>query len=105
MDDLGAKLGELLNHPEALERVKKMAEELFSGEESEDPPQEESAPDIAGMMKLVSRCQSMGDNDRTRFLQSLKPFLSENRQKKTDTAIRLLKVVELYPLIRESGIL
>ena len=39
------------------------------------------------------------------LLESLRPFLEEERQKKADEAVKLLHLMRLAPLLQESGIL
>ena len=45
------------------------------------------------------------NNDAARLLSALRPLLNEARQKKLDEAGRILKLLRLLPLLRESGIL
>ena len=54
-------------------------------------------------MSVISKLNGSQDNERTRLLNALKPYLSEKRQAKADNAIKLLKIIELWPLIKESG--
>ena len=64
-----------------------------------------SPGEIQTIMKLVGAMKNgQDDHDRTRLLLSLKPHLSEARQQRVDQAIKLLKLITLLPLIRESGL-
>lgn len=109
MDDIKSKLSEILNDSEALNNLSQMAETLFSGENSSEgdsssPPQ--GFPDmeqLGNIMAIMSKLNGSQDNDRTRLINALKPYLSEKRQAKADNAIKLLKIMELWPLIKESG--
>ncbi len=106
MDDLSEKLAGILNDPESMEQVKKMAENLFSGENNENTTETTDAPpleNIGAIMSIVSKLNGNNDNDRTRLLNALKPYLSEKKQAKADNAIKLLKIIELWPLIKDSG--
>ncbi len=106
MDDLSEKIAGILNDPDSMEQVKKMAENLFSGETAEGSDNANDMPpieNIGAIMSLVSKLNGSNDNDRTRLLNALKPYLSEKRQAKADNAIKLLKIIELWPLIKESG--
>jgi len=63
-------------------------------------------PDISKFASLAPILEQITKRDeRTDFLMALKPFLSENRQPKADEAARLLKLINLIPLLRERGIL
>ena len=112
MDDLSEKLAGLLNDPDTMERVRQMAENLLG--EPEQPKPTNSIEEIGSMlgsgelqtiMQIVSRLKSGGNDPRTQLLTALKPHLSEPRQEKVDTAIKILKMLELLPLMRESGFL
>lgn len=107
MDDLKEKLSGILNDPESLEQLKNVAESIFSGEDS-NPPQNDNMPpieNIGAIMSILSKLNGKEENDRTRLINSLKPYLSDSRKQKADNAIKLLKVIELWPLIKESGML
>ena len=106
MDDLSEKLAGILKDPDSMEQVKKMAENLFSDENSESNDNNTSPPqieNIGAIMSIVSKLNSNNDNDRTRLLNALKPYLSEKKQAKAENAIKLLKIIELWPLIKDSG--
>ena len=109
MDDIKEKLSGILNDPDSLSQLSELAENLFSRENSsseDNGPNTGGFPDIeqlGNIMSIMSKLNSSNDNDRTRLLNALKPYLSEKRQAKTDNAIKLLKIIELWPLIKESG--
>ncbi len=125
MEDLSAMLSQLLDDPQGMEKIKSIAGSLLEGQgpsPNPSPPGGDSAADtpaaspsggggldispgeIQTMMKLVNAMKSGQDDDRTRLLLSLKPHLSAQRQQKVDQAVKLLKLITLLPLIRESGL-
>ncbi len=112
MDDLSEKLAGLLNDPDTMNRVRQMAENLLG--EPEQPKPASPIEDIGGMlgagelqtiMQIISRLKSGGNDPRTQLLTALKPHLSEPRQEKVDTAIKILKMLEILPLMKDSGLL
>ena len=112
MDDLGEKLAGILNDPESMERVRQMAENILGDDKSTAKPA--SLPDIgsllgAGEMQsiigIISKLKNSGDDPRTNLLTALKPHLSEPKRDKVDTAIKILKIIEILPFLKESGIL
>lgn len=108
MDDISEKLATILNDPDSMNRVRQMAESILGGEKQQDIPSENSgisAGDMQMIMSLISRFNNAGDDDRTRLLMALKPHLSEPKREKVDTAVKILKMIELLPLIKESGLL
>lgn len=112
MDDLNEKLAGILNDPESMEQVRRMAENLFSGSNSQKsnstPDQSDGMPqadDLQAIMSILSKLNNSNQDERTHLIMAIKPYLSEQRQKKADTAIKLLKLLELWPLIKDSGFL
>ncbi|MBR7071068.1 MAG: hypothetical protein IKI29_02770 [Clostridia bacterium] len=119
MDDFSEKLAEILNNPQQMEQVRQMAEQLL-GSAGDQPSVDNPPPavssgntvsdgldsiDVGRIMRLLTQFRSTGQDDRTRLLLALKPHLSEPRREKIDTAVKLLRLVELLPLLRESGLL
>lgn len=64
-----------------------------------------SGIDIGSIAKIAGLLGSAGKtgNDE-RLLLALKPLLREENQSKVDTALRLLKLISLLPLLKESGL-
>lgn len=128
MDDMAGKISELLSDPEGLEKIKSMAQMLFSGsnQESSAPAVEEKsqpAPDsspLGGLlggfslpdgidpikiMGLISAFNNQRNDDRAGLLLALKPHLTVERRERVDKAVRLLKIAALIPVLKEQGIL
>ena len=110
MDDLNKKLAEILNDPESMNRVKEMAESILSQNEKEEQKEDSvfGIPDSAelmNIMSIVSKLNSRNDDARTNLLAALKPHLSEPKREKVDTAIKILRLLDLLPALKESGIL
>jgi len=112
MDDLQSKLSGILNDPESLAAVKEMAESLFS-KNKEDSSSANNSPfddstmpsgeQIGMIMNLMSKFSNQKDDERTHLLTALKPYLSQKRQEKTENAIKILKLLEILPLLKDSG--
>lgn len=45
------------------------------------------------------------DDERTALIKALKPLLSESRQQKADEVIKILRLVQLVPILKDSGLL
>lgn len=112
MDDLSEKLAGLLNDPDTMNRVRKMAESIL-GEEEETSNQNEPNNDFGSMLgtdelqtiiSIIGKFNSLGNDPRSQLLTALKPHLSEPRREKVDTAIKILKVLEILPLMKDSGL-
>jgi len=111
MDDLQSKLAGILNDPESMDRVRQMAENLFADNEGQSDNNQSDADEILSgeqlgmLMSIISKINGQQEDDRTHLLTALKPYLSKKRQEKTENAIKILKLLELLPLLKESGFL
>lgn len=129
MDDMAGKISELLSDPDSLENLKNMAQMFMQGSSetvSPPPSQEEdissnsggpspfsgfdlgglNPADMAGIIKVINTLKNNKQDDkRANLLLALKPHLSHERHERVDTAVKLLKMVDLLPLINETGIL
>ena len=118
MDDINRKLEDILNDPESMERVRQMAGALSGGQS--DVKQYgggvcqvsttmynavvKSDLDVGRMMNLISRLENRENDNRAKLLLALKPHLTGKRQEKVDSAVKLLKLIEALPLLKEAGI-
>lgn len=75
------------------------------------PPQN-AGPSLGGLtpetLQMVSRLapllgQVNREDDSTRLLFALRPLLSPARQKKLDEAVKILHMMRLLPLLKDSG--
>lgn len=59
------------------------------------------------MLSDIGKIGSMlsGNDERTAFVEAMKPLLSEDRQQKADEVIKILRIIRLIPVLRESGLL
>ena len=115
MDDISKTLADLLNDPDSLNRVREMAENILGNQDNKPPPSQNNVDSIFGDMDIdpaqigkiisvMSKLKSNRDDDRSRLLLALKPHLSPPRREKVDTAVKLLKLIDLLPLLKDSGI-
>lgn len=118
MSDIQDKLNQILSNPEALKQVQSLGEQLGLNtsqiSQPPAPPPPPKKPDLpinddmlGAITKLAPLMNSLnnGDDDITRLLRSLRPFLGSERQAKLDKAEKMLKMLRLLPIIRENGIL
>ncbi|MCM1530034.1 MAG: hypothetical protein NC093_08585 [Alistipes sp.] len=112
------KLTELLSDEESMRQIRELAEMLSKGdtdgiEEQEEAPDESpeteafgDMPDIETMMKLTSLMGKLNESDEnTGLLLALKPHLSEKRRQRVDKAVKLLRLMAVFDMARESGML
>lgn len=111
MDDISEKLAGILNDPESMERVRRMAEGLLGSENAEEKTNAltlgegmPTADEMQKIMHIVTMLKSKGNDSRTKLLLALKDNLSPPKKEKVDTAVKILRLIDILPLLKESGI-
>lgn len=99
---------------EDMAQLKTAANALMGGmdkpKESKEKKKEENplgnlfAPEVFRTLEKLSHAIS-DDDDRIALIKALKPLLSEPRQEKADSAIKMLKLIQLLPLLKDAGLL
>lgn len=57
------------------------------------------------LMKMLALFETLNQpDDNERFLLALKPLLREENRAKIDSAIRIMKLFSLLPLLKDSGL-
>lgn len=123
MENMAGKISELLSDPEGMEKIKSMANMLFSESNASDnnnndsnqsksqsalPQNELSLPegiDITKIMSVLSLLNNNKNDKRTGLLFALKPHLTDERQQRIDKAVKLLRIISVIPLLKEQGLL
>lgn len=116
MDDMSQKLMSLMNDPEIMSKIQGLSGLLSQDSKQEQikppepkPPEpppksnEQMLPlDMMGtMMKIMPILNTFKEDDETTcLLKALRPFLSEERRKKLDEGIRLMRIMRLLPLLK-----
>ena len=111
MDNISDKISEILADPKKLEQIKGLAG-MMGLSDSHEPPKPESGTEVntgidpsmmSTMMKIAPLLQSaQSDDDSARLLRSLKPFLRDERKGKIDGAIRMLQLMKILPLLKNT---
>lgn len=107
MDDLSEKLSGILSDPEAMKEIASLAAQLGVDtpglhKEPEPPKKQEPSDAIAMMSGLMPLMGSLKqEDDTTRLLDAIRPFLSEERREKLDKAKKMLKMMKLLPMLRK----
>ena len=110
MDDVMGKLGELLSDEESVRQLSELAEMMMTEgqSKSEDGVEaaQEGTPDLSSILKLSGLLGAASQKDRhTELLLALRPHLKEEKQKRVDKALKLLKLIAVWNMAKESGLL
>lgn len=123
MDDMMNKLQQVLSDEQSMEQIKKLAG-MLSGEANMDNSDNSSSIgnqncdhsnqeddnvfnfDFDKLMKIQQIVSQVNQKDsNTQFLYALKPLLKNESQVKVDKIVKVLKLLAMWPVIKESGIL
>lgn len=77
------------------ENSKKKADSFFGSGTFPDPEL------FAKIGKIMSFMQGGGSDRRCELIEALKPNLSQRRQQKADEALKILKMLEILPMLSE----
>lgn len=118
MDDLNQKISEVLSDPESMKQLTELASMLGAqpGVHNEEPSPKPPMPDLSALgslgslggsdLGMLTRLMPMlssvsRQDDTTRLLSAIRPFLSEERKLKLDEANKLLRMMKLLPLLKD----
>ena len=128
-EDMGEKIARLLSSPEGMAKIRSAMAAFGGGDipaaaaaapaatpaaAAEPPipavPKPDTAggglPDAAALTRLLPLLGSLNkDDDDTRLLQALRPYLHGEREQRLDEAVKLLRLSHLLPLLQAQGIL
>lgn len=126
LGDLSAMLTPLLSDPETMNSLRQAAEQMglggllpdstqtsFGGEHNEDAhtePEKASSGGVSSdLLSAVTRLAPLlsapKEDDATRLLTALRPFLSQSRIHKLDEAERLLSLTRVLSILKESKLM
>lgn len=121
MDNIQEKISKIMADPEALKEVQNLGKMLGIGENKQslgnlsslinkEPPvpatpqiPTEVMGKIAKLMPIIQQVNQ--EDDVSRLLQALRPFLSDEKCHKLESAKKLLQVMKILPLLKEGGLL
>ncbi len=116
MEDLNDKIARLLADPASMDKIRATMAALGSDMPAEDPPPPQpqqppppptggGLPDLSMLAKVAPLMGAFNkDDDDTRLLQALRPYLHGEREQRLDETMRMLKLTKLLPLLQEQGI-
>ena len=91
--DFEKEISKALSDPDIMNKVQDVLSSLNNKEEkNEDPPEK---PTAESPFSLLSSVGNIVNDDRTRLLMALKPFLSEKRAPYMDSALTILKFASM----------
>ena len=112
MDSINDMMSSVLGDPESLKQIMELAD-LIKGESAEGASEPDAAPqdsdgrfDPTVLINLMGAVSAAGGEDKNRtLLLALKPYLSTERQARTDRAVKFLKIYSVFTELKKSGML
>lgn len=116
MDNMSEKIQEILSDEESMKQLNELAQ-MFSASEksgsqeetdkSEQNSSEFNMPDFDFSMifKLQEIMNKTSDDKTSGFLIALKPLLKKEKQEKVDKAVKMLRLLAVWDVLKESGLL
>ena len=98
MDELEKTLDRVLSDPAEMEKLSRLAGQLFGGEPSGTPAKQESggAPELSGLAKTLGGLMGGGGkSDKAALLNALSPYLRSDRRDKLQKAMRLARAARV----------
>ena len=111
MENIQDKIAEIMADPEAMSQVQSLGKMLGLGSDESTKPEPKAEADnfsgealgaVTKLMPLLSMANQ--EDDTSRLLAALRPFLSEEKCRKLDSAKRMLKIMKLLPALKEGGL-
>lgn len=112
MDDFSQKLCSVLTDPESIRNLSEIAAMLKDADpapeataEPSEPPPDHPMPDLSKLLAVGQALSQVQDDQTAALLTALRPYLSEARAKRTDQAVRMLRLYAAAVILRENGLL
>ena len=107
MSEMQDAINRIMNDPEAMKQVQSLGEQLGLSKPAPKPEPKPAAD--TGMLSAVQSLAPMlgsfsADDNVSRLFNALRPFLGEEKRQKLDQAQRLMKLIKVIPLIKDSGL-
>ena len=110
MEDLSEKITQLLSSPEGMSKIQSAMAALGGMMEEDSPapppttPPSDSGIDLSAISKILPLLGNMNqENEDTRLLAALRPYLHGQRAERLEESMRLMKLMKLLPLLQEGG--
>lgn len=113
------KITGLLSDEDSVRELSELAKMFMSGTDEEGEASAEAGsgetdsggdssgmPDLDTILKLTSLAGAFTQSDKNAdLLMALRPHLGEEKQKRVDKAVKLLKLIAVWNIAKENGLL
>ena len=100
MDEFEATLNRVLSDPAEMEKLTRLAGQLFGGEGEKPGGDSGGMPDIGALKNLMGGGETGGD--KTALVKAISPYLRPERREKLKKALRLARAARVARLAMEQ---
>ena len=110
MSELQDTINKIMNDPEAMRQVQSLGEKLgiTNAAPAQPPPVPQPSAEnglSSALSKLMPIMSAAKPNDETAaLLNALRPFLSGEKLERLQSAQKLVSLIRMIPLIKDSGL-
>lgn len=113
MSELQDTLRQIMSNPEAMRQVQSLGEQLGLNAASlpsappapvPAPPDKTGGDMLSAFSKLAPLMRAPQNDETAALLNALRPFLSEEKQERLRHAQRLIGLMRVIPLLKDSGL-
>ena len=108
MSELQDTINQIMSDPEAMRKVQSLGQQLGIGSPAPmpAPPADHGSGEMmTALSKLAPLMGAAKPNGETAvLLNALRPFLSGEKLKRLESAQKLIRLIRLIPLLKDSGL-
>lgn len=115
MDSMAERLEQMLGDENTVSQIQQLLSSLREGGGSTQQTEQQETPSqinpamMSGMMSmlpmLTGAAKGGASDPNVELLRALRPFLSKKRKKRVGEAVKLMKLMDMLPLLQQSGML
>jgi len=114
MDSINDLLGSVLNNPDSMQKLRETARQLGLDTSESSPSGEEqtalsanTSDSLSGLNATINKLVPLlgklnEEDDMSRLIHALKPYLSGARLKRAEEADRIVSIMRVIPLLKQS---
>ncbi|SEL19967.1 hypothetical protein [Ruminococcus albus] len=110
MEDMMSRIQDVLSDEESMKQLRELAGMLSSDKPDVTPAttavqSDANSIDTVKLMQLGKILQTASkDDDHIRLMTALRPLLKEETRAKLDRVIKIYRLMNIYPALKESGL-
>ena len=100
MNEIEDMLSKILSSPEEMEKLGKMASELFGGEAQNEKGK--PMPSVSDISSMLNSLMGSKGGDKAALVKALSPYLKPERQRKLEKALKISRLAGVAEIAMQS---